>query len=98
MFNDDPVKCVKSHKHLELILDSKLDFHGHISSVFSNVNKLTAALRNIQTVLPRYSPLTIYQAFTKFHLDCSDAIFDKIMNPSVKNLPEVLMLRHLIRN
>ena len=53
-FNKLPVKCVQSHKHLGLTLDSKLNFNEHISSILSIVNKLTAVLRKLQTFLPRH--------------------------------------------
>ena len=44
-FNKVPVKHVQSHKHLGLTLDLKLDFHKHILSILSKVNKLTAVSR-----------------------------------------------------
>ena len=56
-FNNVPIECIQSQKHLGLILHSKLD----ISSILSKVNKLTAVLRKLQTVLPRYFLLTIYK-------------------------------------
>ena len=52
IFKKLPVKRVQSHKHLGLTLDSKLNFNKHISSTLSKVNKLTAMLRKLQTVLP----------------------------------------------
>ena len=73
-FNKVPIKRVQSHKNLGSTLDSKLNFHEDISSVLSNVNKLTAVLRKLKTVLPRRSLLTIYKAFIR-HLDCSDVIY-----------------------
>ena len=89
-FNNLPVKCVQSHKHLALTLDSKLNFNEHISSILSIVNKLTAVLRKLQTVLPRHSLLTICKAFIRSHLDYCDVIYDKIFNESWhKNLKSV---------
>ena len=81
-FNKLPVKRVQSHKHLGLALDSKLNFNEHISSILSIVNKLTAVLRNLQTVLPKHSLSTIYKAFIRPHLDYCDVIYDKIFNES----------------
>ena len=54
LFNNLPVKRVQSHRHLGLTLDSKLNFNEHISSILSIVNKLTAVLRKLQTVLLNY--------------------------------------------
>ena len=58
-FNNVPIECVQSQKHLGLILDSKLDFHEYISSILSKVNKLTAVLRKL--FFPRHFLLTIYK-------------------------------------
>ena len=48
----------------------------------SIVNKLTAVLRKLQTVLPRHSLLTINKAFIRPHLDYCDVIYDEIFNES----------------
>ena len=48
----------------------------------SIVNKLTALLGELQTVLPKHSLLTIYKAFIRPHLDYCDVIYDKIFNES----------------
>ena len=82
LFNNLPVKRVQFHRHLGLTLDSQLNFNEHISSTLSIVNKLTAVLRKLQTVLPRHSLLTIYKAFIRPHLDYCDVIYDKIFNES----------------
>ena len=46
------------------------------------VNKLTALLRQLLTILPRHSLLTIYKTFIKPHLDYCDVIYGKIFNES----------------
>ena len=76
------LSAIQSHKHLGLTLDSKLDFHEHISLILSKVNKLTTELRKLQTVLPRHSLLTTYKAFIEPHLDYSDVIYAKIFKES----------------
>ena len=72
LFNNLPVKRVQFHRHLGLTLDSQLNFNEHISSTLSTVNKLTAVLGKLQTVLPRHSLLTIYKTFIRPHLDYCD--------------------------
>ena len=42
MINNVPVKRVLFHKHLGLILYSKLDFNKHINTVLSKVNRMRA--------------------------------------------------------
>ena len=60
-FNAVPIESVQSQKHLGLILESKLDVHEYISSILSKVNKLTAVLRKLQTVLPKAFPFNNLQ-------------------------------------
>ena len=74
LFNNLPVKRIQFHRHLGLTLDSQLNFNEHISSTLSIVNKLTAVLQKLQTVLPRHSLLTIYKALIRPHLDYCDVI------------------------
>ena len=69
-----PVKRVQFHRHLGLTLDSRLNFNKHIFSTLSIVNKWTAVLRKLQTILPRHSLLTIYEVFIRPHLDYCDVI------------------------
>ena len=85
-FKKLPVNRGQSHKHLGLTLESKLNFNENISSILSIVNKLTAVLRILQTVLPRHSLLTIYKAFIRPHLDYCDVTYDKIFNPLIRNV------------
>ena len=80
LFNNLPFKRVQFHRHLGLTLDSQLNFDEHFSSTLSIVNKLTVALRKLQTVLPRYSLLKLYKVFIRPHLDYWDVIYDKTFN------------------
>ena len=59
MINNVSVKRVPFHKHLGLILDSRLDFNEHINTVLSKVNKMIPLLQKVQHILPRHSRLTI---------------------------------------
>ena len=47
-FNRNPLSLCAAHKHLELILDSKLTFNEHIEHSFSKVNKPIRLLRTMQ--------------------------------------------------
>ena len=40
LFNDIPVKKVEEHKHLGLILDTKLPFSAHIKAAISKTRKV----------------------------------------------------------
>ena len=41
-FNDIPVKKVNEHKHLGIILDSKLSFSAHINAAISAISRVLA--------------------------------------------------------
>ena len=69
MINNVPVKRVTFHKHLRLILDSKLDFNERINTVLLKVSKTIALIKKVHHVLPRDSLLTIRKIFVRPHLD-----------------------------
>ena len=75
-FINTPVNSVATHKHLGMILDSKLSYENHLQSVFSRVNKTSGLLRKLQPTLPRKSLVTIYKLFIRPHLYYSDVSFD----------------------
>ena len=47
------LKQFQYHKHIWLILDSKLDFNEYIITALSKVNKIIALLQKFQNILPR---------------------------------------------
>ena len=81
-FNKNPVNSTATHKHLGMILDSKLSYENHLQSVFSRVNKAISFLRKFQPTLPRKSLLAIYKSFIRPHLDYGDVIYDRAYNES----------------
>ena len=58
-FSNKQVKQVPSQKHLELTLDSKLNFKKHHKNILSKVNKTIGVIRKLQIILPREPLLTI---------------------------------------
>ena len=81
-FNKNLVQQTDLQKHLGLHLDPKLDFQEHLKKVIAKVNKPTALLRKLRTILPRPTLLTIYKAFIRPHLDYGDSIYDQAYNDS----------------
>ena len=57
------VNRLLTQKHLEIFLDSKLDFQEHLKSIVSKVNKTIGLLRKLHHILPRSSLRTIYKSF-----------------------------------
>ena len=65
-----------------MLLDTKLDFQGHLKSIFKKVNKTLGLLRKLHNTLPRLPFLTNYKSFIRPHLDYGDVICDQEYNVS----------------
>ena len=81
-FNDNLIKWSSTHKHLGMILDTKLDFSLHLKNIQNKVNKTIGFLRKLQDTLPRTSFITIFKSFIRPHLDYEDIIYDWAYNNS----------------
>ena len=75
-FNQNLVKLSSTHKHLRMVLDTKLDFSLHLKNIQNKVNKTIGLLRKLQDTLPRTSLITIFKSFIRPHLDYGDIIYD----------------------
>ena len=82
MFNGTSVTQSEIQKHLEMFLDSKLDFKEHIQNVFNKVSKTIELQRKLQKILPRPPLITIYKSFIRFYLGYGDIIYDQAYNVS----------------
>ena len=72
----------KSQKHLGIILDSKLTFKDHNTTVLSKTNRTIVLLRKLQNLLPGEPLTTIYKAFVRPHLNYGDVLSDQTFNVS----------------
>ena len=81
-FNQNLVKSSSTHKHLGMVLDTRLDFNLHLKNVQNKVNKTIGLLRKLQNTLPRTSLITIFKSFIRPHLDYGDIIYDRAYNTS----------------
>ena len=68
-FNQNLVKSSSTHKHLGMILDTRLDFNLHLKNIQNKVNKTIGLLCKLQNTLPRTSLITIFKSFLSPHLD-----------------------------
>ena len=82
IFNNNIVTQSLTQKHFGMFLDTKLDFHEYLKSIFSNVNKTIGLLRKLHHILPRSPLLTIYKCFIRLHLDYGDIIYDQAYKAS----------------
>ena len=90
VFNDTKVQLANSQKHLGLILDSKLDFNKYIDNEINKCNKIRGIMKRLSLILVRKSLLTIYKSFVRPNLDCTDIIYDKPFNESLKRKIEMV--------
>ena len=74
-FNDIPVKQVNEHKHLGIVLDSKLSFSAHIKSPISKTRKGIGLLKYLSKYLPRHTLNELYKLYVRPHLDYGDVIY-----------------------
>ena len=58
-FNENVVPKTTLQKYLGMFLDSKLNFSGHLKTIFQKTNKTIGLLRKLQTLLPRAPLITI---------------------------------------
>ena len=63
------VKSPSTHKHLRMVLGTKLDFSLHLKKVQSKLNKTRYFLRKLQNTLPKTLLITVFKPFIKLHLD-----------------------------
>ena len=63
LFNNIPVKKVNEHKHLGIILDSKLSFSAHIKSAISKTRKGIGLLKYLAQYLPRHTLNELYKLY-----------------------------------
>ena len=73
-FNNTVVIQSTTHKHVGMILDTKLDFQEHLKDQLSKISKTIGLLRKLQKLLTRPILLTIYKSFIRLHLDYGDII------------------------
>ena len=58
-----------SHKHLGMILDTKLNFMCHLSEKISKANKGIGIIKRLYDTPPRATLVNIYKTFVRPHLD-----------------------------
>ena len=75
LFNHTPVKKVEEHKHLGLVLDSKLSFSAHIKTAITKSRRGIGLLRYLSKYLIRHTLNEIYKLYIRPHLDYGDVIY-----------------------
>ena len=81
-FNQNLVKSSSIHKHLWIVLDTRLDFNLYLKNVQNKVNKTVGLLCKLQNTLPRTLLVTIFKCYIRLYLDYGDIIYDQDYNTS----------------
>ena len=84
-FNNNVVKKYSNHKHLGLVLHSKLDFKFHVDQKIKKYDKLIGLIRRLSVSVPRNTLLAMYKSFIRLHLDYGGILFDKPENENFQN-------------
>ena len=84
-FNDIPVACCLTHKHLGMYLDEKLNSGHQITEKIAKANKgigVNVLVLKLHNVLPCRVLLTIYKCFIRLNLAYGYFIYDQPNNGS----------------
>ena len=65
-------KKKEEHKHLGVVLDSKLSFNSHIKSAISKSRRGIGMIKYLSKYLPRQTLNELYKLYVRHHLDYSD--------------------------
>ena len=74
-FNNIPVMKVDEHKHLGIILDSKLSFSAHIKAAITKTRKGIGLLKYLSKYLPRHTLNELFRLYVRPHLEYGDVIY-----------------------
>ena len=88
--NNNGVQSANSQKHLDLVLDSRLDFNEPVNSKINKCNKSIGIMKKISLTLSRNSLLTIYKTFARPILHYADIIYDKPLTKFFKDKLEMV--------
>lgn len=80
LFNNTPVIKVDEHKHLGIVLDSRLSFASHIQAAINKCRQGIGMLRFLSQYLPRQTLNELYKLYVRPHLDYGDVIYHTPQN------------------
>ena len=86
-FNNQEVCSAAHHKHLGLILDSKLTFAKHISQKISIARKGIGIIKYMSSYAPTKTLDQIYKIFVRPHMDYCDIIYHLPRSTSTFDCP-----------
>ena len=76
-FNGSEFVVKAEHKHLFMILDSKLSFQGHVRETIIKAGKGIGIIRFLSKYVSRDGLDQIYKLYVRLHLDYGDIIYHR---------------------
>ena len=76
MFHNNVILATDSHKHLGMILDSKLSFINHLKEKISIANNGIGIIRRLYNFLHRFTLINIHKAYVRPHFDYGDVQYN----------------------
>ena len=89
-FGNDDVVRKSEHKHLGMILDSKLDFESHITEAIQKARRGIGMIRYLSKYVSRDILDQIYKLYVRPYLDYGDIIYHKYDPPMRLNFTQRL--------
>ena len=80
---NDEIAIVPEHKHLGVILDSKLNFKSHIKEAVVKARRGIGIIRHISRYVSREVLDQVYKLYVRPHLDYGDIVYHKY-DPEMK--------------
>ena len=79
----DEIAIVLEHKHLGVIIDSKLNFKSHIKEAIVKAWRGIGIIRHISRYVSREVLDQVYKLYVRPHLDIGDIVYQKY-DPKMK--------------
>ena len=80
------VMPVHYHKHLDFVLDSKMNYIKHIDGKIGKANQGICLNKRLYNYLPRNALIQIYKSFIRLHLDYCDVITNQLTMNFIANI------------
>ena len=80
---DDVISQTLEHKHLGMVLDSKLDFKSHLREAIVKARRGIGMMKHLSRYVSRDVLIQLYKLYVRPHLDYGDIIYHKY-DPSMR--------------
>ena len=77
LLRNDVITEKAEHKHLGMILDSKLDFQSHIKEAILKARGGIGLMRHMSNYVSRDVLNQMYKLHVRPHLDCGDIVYHR---------------------